>query len=115
MSVLMGIAQAISLGNTNVIVEGKTDPYMLDSMRVFCADGKLPTLAEDVTLFRAGEAGKKMLPYVGFLAAEQAKGVVLLDDDGDTLRLYYGAADTSICVATASLAALLRWLDRHSS
>ena len=31
----------------------------------------------------------------------------LLDDDGDTLRIYYGAADTSVCVATASLAALL--------
>lgn len=39
----------------------------------------------------------------------------LLDDDGDTLRLYYGAADTSICLATASLQALLDWLDRHSS
>lgn len=39
----------------------------------------------------------------------------LLDDDGDTLRLYYGAADSSICLATASLRALLDWLDRHSS
>ncbi len=39
----------------------------------------------------------------------------LLEDDGDTLRLYYGAADTSICLATASLAALLDWLERHSS
>jgi predicted GH43/DUF377 family glycosyl hydrolase len=39
----------------------------------------------------------------------------LLEDDGDTLRLYYGAADTSICVATASLSALLRWLERHAS
>jgi predicted GH43/DUF377 family glycosyl hydrolase len=38
-----------------------------------------------------------------------------LGDDGDTLRLYYGAADTSICLATASLRALLDWLDRHSS
>ena len=38
----------------------------------------------------------------------------LLDDDGDTLRVYYGAADTSVCVATASLAALLGWLARHS-
>ena len=34
----------------------------------------------------------------------------LLLDDGDTLRIYYGAADTSVCVATASLTALLRWL-----
>ena len=31
----------------------------------------------------------------------------LLLDDGDTLRIYYGAADTSVCVATASLGALL--------
>lgn len=38
----------------------------------------------------------------------------LLDDDGDTLQVYYGAADTSMCVATASLAALLAWLGRHS-
>lgn len=38
-----------------------------------------------------------------------------LGDDGDTVRLYYGASDTSICVATASLEALLTWLERHSS
>ena len=31
----------------------------------------------------------------------------LVDDDGDTIRMYYGAADTSVCLATASLAALL--------
>jgi predicted GH43/DUF377 family glycosyl hydrolase len=31
----------------------------------------------------------------------------ILGDDGDTLRVYYGAADTSVCVATASLDALL--------
>ena len=36
----------------------------------------------------------------------------LLDDDGDTIRMYYGAADTSICLATASLAALLERLRR---
>jgi predicted GH43/DUF377 family glycosyl hydrolase len=33
--------------------------------------------------------------------------------DGDTLHLYYGAADTSIAMATGSIAALLNWLDRH--
>ncbi len=38
----------------------------------------------------------------------------LLGDDGDTLRIYYGAADTSVCVATASLTTLLDWLSRHS-
>jgi predicted GH43/DUF377 family glycosyl hydrolase len=38
----------------------------------------------------------------------------LLDEDGDTLRVYYGAADTSVCVATASLSALLDWLAGHA-
>ena len=39
----------------------------------------------------------------------------VVDDDGDTLFVYYGAADTSVCVATANLAALLTWLGRHTS
>jgi predicted GH43/DUF377 family glycosyl hydrolase len=32
--------------------------------------------------------------------------------DGDTIRLYYGAADTSVALATASVERLLDWLDR---
>jgi predicted GH43/DUF377 family glycosyl hydrolase len=36
-------------------------------------------------------------------------------DDGDTIRLYYGAADTSIALATGSITALLAWLDVHGS
>jgi predicted GH43/DUF377 family glycosyl hydrolase len=39
----------------------------------------------------------------------------LLLDDGDMLRIYYGAADTCVCVATASLSALLDWLRSHSA
>lgn len=39
-------------------------------------------------------------------------GWILLDD-GDTLRLYYGAADSTICVASASLAQLLSHLRGH--
>jgi predicted GH43/DUF377 family glycosyl hydrolase len=38
-----------------------------------------------------------------------------IEPDGDTLHLYYGAADTSIALATARLSELLAWLDRHSS
>jgi predicted GH43/DUF377 family glycosyl hydrolase len=30
--------------------------------------------------------------------------------DGDTLRLYYGAADTTIALATASIKVILGWL-----
>lgn len=35
--------------------------------------------------------------------------------DGDTIHLYYGAADTSIGMATGSLHSLLEWLDGHAS
>jgi predicted GH43/DUF377 family glycosyl hydrolase len=34
-------------------------------------------------------------------------------DDGDTLSMYYGAADSSIALATASVNTLLGWLRRH--
>jgi predicted GH43/DUF377 family glycosyl hydrolase len=37
----------------------------------------------------------------------------VLDDDQPSLRLYYGAADTSICVATADLETLIAYLHRH--
>lgn len=33
--------------------------------------------------------------------------------DGDTLNLYYGAADTSIALATGSVRDILEWLDQH--
>lgn len=35
--------------------------------------------------------------------------------DGDTINIYYGAADTCIGLATGSIKELLRWLDQHSS
>jgi len=34
-------------------------------------------------------------------------------EDGDTLNLYYGAADTSVCLAHASIRELLTWLKSH--
>ena len=34
-------------------------------------------------------------------------------DDGDTLMIYYGAADTCVAVATASIQGLLAWLDEN--
>jgi predicted GH43/DUF377 family glycosyl hydrolase len=37
----------------------------------------------------------------------------VLRDDGDTLHLYYGAADSVVCVAEASLATLLDHLECH--
>lgn len=38
-----------------------------------------------------------------------------IGDDGDTINLYYGAADTSVALATGSLRAVLAWLDRNGS
>ena len=34
-------------------------------------------------------------------------------DDGDALNLYYGAADTSIALATGSIGEMLQWLDAN--
>jgi len=38
-----------------------------------------------------------------------------IGDDGDTIHLYYGAADTSIALATGSISQLLAWLDKHGA
>jgi predicted GH43/DUF377 family glycosyl hydrolase len=38
-----------------------------------------------------------------------------LAPDGDTVRIYYGAADTSIGLATGSLRAMMGWLENHKS
>lgn len=38
-----------------------------------------------------------------------------LQPDGDTIRLYYGAADTSVALASGSVRAILGWLDEHGS
>ena len=35
--------------------------------------------------------------------------------DGDTINLYYGAADTSVALATGSIAEILTWLDGFKS
>ncbi len=37
----------------------------------------------------------------------------VVESDGDTLRIYYGAADYSIGVATTRVSTLLDWLDTH--
>jgi predicted GH43/DUF377 family glycosyl hydrolase len=37
----------------------------------------------------------------------------LVEDDGDTLQMYYGAADSTICLATASLSDLIGHLESH--
>jgi len=38
-----------------------------------------------------------------------------INPDGDTINIYYGAADTSIALATGSIKEMLNWLDKNSS
>lgn len=38
-----------------------------------------------------------------------------IESDGDTLNMYYGAADTSIALATTSISAMLAWLKKNGS
>lgn len=37
-----------------------------------------------------------------------------IGDDGDALNIYYGAADTSVCLATGSISEILKWLKTHT-
>jgi predicted GH43/DUF377 family glycosyl hydrolase len=53
---------------------------------------------------REGDVGYVTFPCGYTLAA-----------DGDGINMYYGAADTSVALATGSIAQILRWLDRHNS
>jgi predicted GH43/DUF377 family glycosyl hydrolase len=38
-----------------------------------------------------------------------------MDSDGDTINIYYGAADCSIALARASVRSLLDWLEANAS
>lgn len=38
-----------------------------------------------------------------------------IDEDGDTVNVYYGAADSSIALATGSIRQMLAWLDSNSA
>ncbi len=59
-------------------------------------------------------------PYAPYEREGDVQNVVFpcgytIGDDGDTVLMYSGAADTSICVATGSIREMLDWLDRHGS
>jgi predicted GH43/DUF377 family glycosyl hydrolase len=38
-----------------------------------------------------------------------------IGNDGDTVNVYYGAADSSIALATGSIRSMLAWLDSNST
>ena len=53
---------------------------------------------------RHGDVGNVVFPCGATIA-----------NDGDTIRLYYGAADSCVALATGSIRELLGWLDDHGS
>lgn len=53
---------------------------------------------------RSGDVGDVVFPCGQTIGA-----------DGDTIYIYYGAADSCVALATASIGALLTWLDSNSS
>jgi len=61
-------------------------------------------LSPEAAYERSGDVGNVVFPCGA-----------CIDDDGDTLRLYYGAADTSVSLVTGSVARLLKWLQAHGS
>ena len=67
------------------------------------ADGRL--LPRDCITAIAGKAIDR--------ARLQPGGGLTIAPDGDTVRLYYGAADTSIALATGSVDAMLHWLEQE--
>ena len=78
--------------------------FALDDPERCLARGDSWIFGPDAPYEREGDVG-----YVAFPCG------YTLGDDGDTLHLYYGAADTSIALATGSVRELLHWLDRHRS
>jgi predicted GH43/DUF377 family glycosyl hydrolase len=78
--------------------------FALDKPEVCLLRGDEWIFGPEATYEKSGDVGNVAFPC-GYTLA----------DDVDTIRLYYGAADTSIALATGSIKALLRWLDEHGS
>lgn len=78
--------------------------FALDRPDVCIARGDEWIFGPEAPYEREGDVG-----YVAFPCG------YTIGPDGDALNLYYGAADTSIALATGSIAQMLRWLDAHRS
>lgn len=78
--------------------------FALDRPDVCISRGEGWVFGPDAPYEREGD-----VPYVAFPCG------YTVAPDGDALRLYYGAADTSIALATGSIKNILRWLREHGS
>ena len=73
-----------------------------DPRRCLCRSSNW-VLSPEADYERTGDVGNVVFPC-GYT----------LEDDRDTIHLYYGAADTSIAMATGRISALLAWLHDNS-
>lgn len=71
---------------------------------VLLARGDSWVFGPETTYEREGDVGNVAFPCG-----------TTLGRDGDTIRMYYGAADTSIALATGSVREILAWLDESGS
>lgn len=76
--------------------------FALDKPCVCLLRGDSWVFGPETTYERNGDVG-----YVAFPCG------YTIGSDGDAINLYYGAADTSIALATGSIRQLLSWLDEH--
>jgi predicted GH43/DUF377 family glycosyl hydrolase len=76
----------------------------LDEPERCLARGEFWIFGPEATYEREGDVNKVTFPC-GYT----------LGDDGDAINLYYGAADTSVALASGSVRELLSWLDQHGS
>lgn len=78
--------------------------FALDQPDQLLARGDAWVFGPEATYEREGDVANVTFPC-GYTVAP----------DGDTLRLYYGAADSCMALATGSVRELLAWLDEHAS
>jgi predicted GH43/DUF377 family glycosyl hydrolase len=78
--------------------------FALDQPSVCISRGDAWIFGPEAPYERVGDVGNVAFPC-GFTVG----------NDGDTIHLYYGAADTCIALATGSIKALLRWLEANGS
>jgi len=78
--------------------------FELDRPEVCLSRGDSWIFGPETAYEREGDVGSAVFPCG-----------LTVGNDGDTLLIYYGAADTSIAVASASIRELLKWLATNGS
>src|SRR3954451_4854378 len=78
--------------------------FALDEPDVCLTRGDSWIFGPEAPYERAGDVGNVAFPCGYTVGA-----------DGDSINLYYGAADTSIALATGTIRQLLSWLDAHGA